>query len=51
MIVDKNIQDLIDKIQQKALWLRGEQAYKEFPGFVINLLRQLQKDHRDGRLR
>ena len=37
------LNELESDLQKKALWLRGEQAYREFPGFAINRTRDAKK--------
>lgn len=43
------IKDAEDQMGKKALWLRGEQAYREYPGFSINQMRELRKAIMAGR--
>lgn len=48
---EKSILDVINSLesdlQRRALWLRGEQAYKEYPGFSINRVREAKKQIKD----
>lgn len=37
------VKDVEDKMGKKVLWLRGEQAYREYHGFSINQMRELRK--------
>jgi hypothetical protein len=41
------INSLESDLQSKALWLRGEQSYKEYPGYSINRVRKAKKQIRD----